>query len=297
MKVGIIPNLDKPRVANTVALLVDYLESRDIMVMLPEFAAEKLGRQRLSYPEADIAHGATIVAVLGGDGTLLSVARREHFWGVPLIGINMGHLGFLTEIEEDAVIPAFELILRGDYYLQDRMMLKASVWRKDVLVGEYYALNDCVITKGSFARIIRLEVHIGSSFLESFPADGVIISTPTGSTAYSLSAGGPIVDPSMQLMLMTPICPHMLQARPVVVPPNEIIRVCVHANHEEMALTLDGQEGILLFSQDVIIIERAANLTRLIKLPARTFYEVLRRKMTEGPREEEKRIARAPSHS
>lgn len=281
MPLGVIANLDKYTTEAVTRRIVEQLEQERADVMLPVNLATRIDCPRLGYMEQEIAESCSAIVVLGGDGTLLSVARRWPFWGVPLMGVNLGHLGFLTEVEEQGVPEALRMILKGEFRLQERMMLKATVMRNNLRVTESFALNDCVVTKGAFARMIRLEVHIGKSYLETFPADGVIISTPTGSTAYSLSAGGPIVDPSMQLMLLTPICPHMLQARPVVISPREKIRIHLHSVHEDMVLTLDGQEGIRLYPQDEVLIERADIVTRLVKIAPRSFYDVLRHKLTE----------------
>ena len=279
---GIIANLEKPVTIDVTRHILSYLSELGADAMLPINLATQIERPELGFTEQEIAQDSSAIIVLGGDGTLLSVARRWPFWGVPMLGVNLGHLGFLTEVEEDGTKEAVEMIVKSEFRLQERMMLKATVHRKGMRVSEAFALNDCVVTKGAFARMIRLEVHIGKSYLETFPADGVIIATPTGSTGYSLSAGGPIVDPSMQLMLLTPICPHMLQARPVVISAREKIRVKLHSVHEDMVLTLDGQEGIRLYPGDEVLIEKADIVTRLIKISSRSFYDVLRRKMSEA---------------
>ncbi|KAF0197401.1 MAG: NAD+ kinase [Bacillota bacterium] len=281
MPLGIIANLDKPTTVDVTRDILGYLSELGTDAMLPVNLAIQIERTELGFTEQEIAQESSAIIVLGGDGTLLSVARRWPFWGVPLLGVNLGHLGFLTEVEERGTKEAVAMIAKNEIRLQERMMLKATVHRKGIRVSEAFALNDCVVTKGAFARMIRLEVHIGKSYLETFPADGVIIATPTGSTAYSLSAGGPIVDPSMQLMLLTPICPHMLQARPVVISAREKIRIKLHSVHEDMVLTLDGQEGIRLYPDDEVLIEKADIVTRLIKIAPRSFYDVLRHKMSE----------------
>lgn len=278
---GIIANLDKPATVEVTRDILNYLSELGVEAMLPVNLATQIERTELGFTEQEIAQESSAIIVLGGDGTLLSVARRWPFWGVPMLGVNLGHLGFLTEVEEKGTKEAVQMIINNEFRLQERMMLRATVHRKGMQVTEAFALNDCVVTKGAFARMIRLEVHIGKSYLETFPADGVIIATPTGSTAYSLSAGGPIVDPSMQLMLLTPICPHMLQARPVVISAREKIRIKLHSVHEDMVLTLDGQEGVRLYPDDEVLIEKADIVTRLIKIAPRSFYDVLRHKMSE----------------
>ena len=289
MLLGIIPNMGKAKVIATARNLVAHLESKAAKVMLPLSAAQAIERQELGFTDQEIAQECTVIMVLGGDGTLISIARRWPFWGVPLIGVNLGHLGFMTEVEEDEAQHAINMIIEGEFRLQERMMLKASVQRGNAKIVESFALNDCVITKGAFSRMLKFDVFIGKSYLETFPADGIIISTPTGSTAYSLSAGGPVVDPSMQLMLLTPICAHMLQARPVVISPRDRIRIKLRASHEDIALTLDGQESFRLYPDDEVVLERADIVTRLVKLAPRSFYDVLRRKLYETPMGEGKK--------
>ncbi len=281
MTLGIIANLEKDNTVAVTQQMIAELTALRQDVMLPMSLASRIERQELGCLEQELAEACSAIVVLGGDGTLLSVARRWPFWGVPLMGVNLGHLGFLTEVEERGVTEALRMIVRGEFRLQERMMLKATVIRGNTALQEAFALNDCVVTKGAFARMIRLEIHIGKSYLETFPADGVIVATPTGSTAYSLSAGGPIADPAMQLMLLTPICAHMLQARPTVISPREKVRIRLHSVHDDIVLTLDGQEGVRLLPNDEVIIERADIVTRLIKVASRSFYDVLRHKLTE----------------
>jgi len=280
--IGIIANLEKDNAIRATRQVIAELTALRQEMMLPQSLAARIEREELGFTEQEMAETCSAIVVLGGDGTLLSVARRWPFWGVPLLGVNLGHLGFLTEVEEQGVTDALGMIVRGDFWLQERMMLKATVVRNGACVQEAFALNDCVVTKSAFARVIRLEIHVGKSYFETFPADGVLVATPTGSTAYSLSAGGPIVDPSMQLMLLTPICAHMLQARPTVISPSEKICIRLHAIRGNIALTLDGQESIRLLQSDEVIVERADIVTRLIKVAARSFYDVLRHKLTAG---------------
>jgi len=281
MSIGVIANLEKDSTIAVTRQIVAELTTLREEVMLPVSLAARIERQELGFLEQEIAEACSVIVVLGGDGTLLSVARRWPFWGIPLLGVNLGHLGFLTEVEEQGVTEALRMTVKGEFRLQERMMLKATVVRNNTRLAEAFALNDCVVTKGAFARMIRLEIHIGKSYLETFPADGIIVSTPTGSTAYSLSAGGPIVDPAMQLMLLTPICPHMLQARPVVISPREKVCIHLHSAHDDIVLTLDGQEGVRLQPEDEVVIEKADIVTRLVKMAPRSFYDVLRYKLTE----------------
>jgi len=279
MPIGVVGNLDKPLTEGVTRKIIAEADYGNSEIMLPHGLASQIGHPELGFCDQEIADQCSAIVVLGGDGTLLSVARTWPFWGMPLLGVNLGNLGFLTEVEEVDVLSALSALRRGDYALQERMMLRVLVNRDGRQVFESVVLNDCVVTKGAFARMIRLEVHIGDNFFKTFPADGVIVSTPTGSTAYSLSAGGPIVDPTMRLMLLTPICPHMLQARPLVVSPNDRIAVKVHSLHEDVVLTLDGQEGVRVYPRDVVVVECSDIVTRLVKIVPRSFYDVLRYKL------------------
>jgi len=279
MAIGIVGNLDKPLTAGVTRIIVAEFADGVGELMLPECLADHIGLPQLGFTDEALSKRCSALIVLGGDGTLLSFARSWPFWGMPLLGVNLGNLGFLTEVEEADVVRAVAVVRSGAYTIQERMMLRVVVNRDSRQVYESFVLNDCVVTKGAFARMIRLEVHIGNNFFKTFPADGVIISTPTGSTAYSLSAGGPIVDPSLRLMLLTPICPHMLQARPLVVSPHDRISVRVHSVHEDVVLTLDGQEGVRLYPKDEVVIESADIVTRLVKVVSRSFYDVLRYKL------------------
>lgn len=280
MVIGLIPNLQKQGAMTVCSELLSWLEKREVSVLLSTQSASCLKRIDLGAEDEDMAQRCDLIAVLGGDGTLLSVVRCWPFWGVPVLGINLGNLGFLTEIELDDLYPGMERVLAGDYFVQERMMLKAQVNRSDRVVNELYALNDVVVTKGAFSRMLHLELFIEHQFVDLLPADGVVIATPTGSTAYSLSAGGPIVDPNISALLLTPICAHSLHSRPMVIAPENRVIVKVHAQHDDIVLTMDGQETFRLLPEDQVVIGRASMVARLVKLPPRSFYDVVRRKFS-----------------
>lgn len=280
MVIGLIPNLEKPGAVTVCSELLAWLEQRGMQVLLSQQSALLLGRSALGTEDEELARRCELIAVLGGDGTLLSVVRRWPFWGVPVLGINLGNLGFLTEIELPDLYPGMERILAGDYFVQERMMLRAQVHRGDRVINELYALNDVVVTKGAFSRMLQLELYIEEQFADLLPADGVVVATPTGSTAYSLSAGGPIVDPNINALLLTPICAHSLHSRPMVIAPENRVIVKVHAQHDDIVLTMDGQETSRLLPRDRVVIGRASMAARLVKLPPRSFYEVVRRKFS-----------------
>ena len=228
------------------------------------------------------AEDIDLLVTLGGDGTLLRGARMVAHRHVPVLGVNLGYLGFLTSIPPSEIEPAFLRLLAGDCWFDERFMLEARVMNRDGRSDStYLALNDAVLHKGGFARVIRLGVYIGPNKEEvgSYSADGIILSTPTGSTAYSLSAGGPIVSPMVDCILATPICPHTLVLRPLVLPSNAEITVEVLTPSTELILTVDGQDGEGLQPGDKLLIRRAEASVPLVRFPGQTFFSTLRRKL------------------
>ena len=220
---------------------------------------------------------ADAALVLGGDGMLLQAARDLAGAGVPILGVNLGHLGFLTEVEPNELVWALPQLLRGDFHIEERMMADVVVCRTGVPVAEYRVLNDAVISRGTFARLVTLEALVDDSTLGVFVGDGLILATPTGSTAYSLSAGGPIVHPGVDGILVTPICPHTLGERSVLTRGEDTVRVLVKSPVEpdELVLTVDGRPGLRLVSGDEVRVSRSRVRVRLIRLAQRTFYDVL----------------------
>jgi NAD+ kinase len=225
-----------------------------------------------------------MIIVLGGDGTLLSVARLVRDYEVPILGVNLGGLGFLTEITLEELYRVLERVIQGDFITDERVVLNAAVIRRGERMAEFTVLNDAVINKGALARIIDLETTINGEYLTTFKSDGLIISTPTGSTAYNLSAGGPIVYPSLHSVIITPICPHTLTNRPIMVPDDVEVRVILKAKQQEVILTLDGQQGFYLEFEDMVEVRKAKSRILLIKSPYRHYFEVLREKLKWGGR-------------
>jgi NAD+ kinase len=225
-----------------------------------------------------------MIIVLGGYGTLLSVARLVGDRDVPILGVNLGGLGFLTEITLEELHRVVERVVQGDFITNERVVLNASVIRRGERMAEFIVLNDAVINKGALARIIDLETTINQDYVTTFKSDGLIISTPTGSTAYNLSAGGPIVYPSLHCIILTPICPHTLTNRPIVIPDDVVIRATLKAKQQEVILTLDGQQGFTLEFEDVVEVKKAEGRILLIKSPYRHYFEVLREKLKWGER-------------
>ena len=221
-----------------------------------------------------------LIIVLGGDGTLLSVARIAHLHEVPILAVNLGSLGFITEVALPEMYQTLEVVLKGEYTTEKRMLLSAALYRDNELVRSDFALNDVVINK-SAARIVNLEVRVGSQYMTSYRADGLIIATPTGSTAYSLSAGGPILHPAMNALLLCPICPFALTNRPIVVPDLSVLQVQLTTD-EEVQVTLDGQIGFTMSRNDYLEVQQAPTPVRLVQAPGKNYYQILRKKLHWG---------------
>jgi NAD+ kinase len=233
--------------------------------------------------KSDLPSQCDLIVVLGGDGTLLSVARLVGDLGVPILGVNLGGLGFLTATTLEEMFPAMDRVLAGDIVLDDRMMLAAQVRRRGERLTSHVALNDVVITKSAMSRIINLAVSVEGQHATSYRADGLIISTPTGSTAYSLSAGGPILFPTMDAVVLTPICSHTLTNRPIVLPGSQRVEVTLMTDQDVM-LTLDGQVGLALREHDTVEVRQAPARIRLVRFPHKDFFSVLRAKLKWGER-------------
>jgi NAD+ kinase len=223
------------------------------------------------------------VVVLGGDGTLLGAARRVGRFGSPILGVNLGGLGFLTGIPSERLYPVIEMMINGRLEVESRVMLETKVLRKNKVVCRFEVLNDVVINKGTLARIIDLGVAINEEFLTTFRADGLIISTPTGSTAYNLSAGGPILYPTMETFILTPICPFTLTNRPIIIPDTSVIQIKIKNESEEaVLLTFDGQVGFDLYYDDKVIIRKSEKKIKLFRPPDHSYFNILRTKLMWG---------------
>ncbi|MGH9629474.1 MAG: NAD(+)/NADH kinase [Bryobacteraceae bacterium] len=281
-KVGII---SKPGVSRTAELLqgaVAWLKERNVTVRFDDVTAAYLGRSD-GVPRESVPDGSQLIIVLGGDGTLLSAARAIAGRDIPLFAVNLGGLGFLTAITVEELYPELERAFRGEHRIGLRRMLNCELWRGENRVDQYEALNDVVLTKASLARMIELDAHVDSHFVCAYKADGLIISTPTGSTAYSLSAGGPIVFPTVEALCITPICPHMLTNRPVILPDESVIRI-VSRSDGDAYLTIDGQVGVSLEANDQIVCRLSDKTLRLVRPPHLRFFDVLREKLSWGER-------------
>jgi len=278
--IGIYPNFAKQNSINLSKNVIEWLLEKNIKVFLTEDKAMTLDLPELGLNWTGFIKQSDIIVILGGDGTLLKVARKVAPNETPLLGVNLGNLGFLTEVEVPELFDALTKVLNNDFVIEKRMMLEATVLKHNIEFQNFIALNDVVVTKGPFARLVHLEVYVNNEYIETYPADGLIVSSPTGSTAYSLSAGGPIVNPNVDLLLITPICPHTLHSRSIIISEDEKIRVVIKADHRDIMLTMDGQQGFKLRPNDEVIVKKANCYTKLIRLKKRSFYEVLRKKIS-----------------
>ena len=282
-RVGILLKRNKPEAIEITRELIRWFNERKIAVYLEDEVAGQFDGSA-GCPKEALPSQVEVILVLGGDGTLLSVVRLMGDNQVPILGVNVGGLGFLTEITLDNLYKVLEGLIQGDYKCHRRMTLNVHVVREGVMVADFTVLNDAIINKGALARIIDLETTISDEYLTTFKADGLIISTPTGSTAYSLSAGGPIVYPSLQTIVITPICPHTLTNRPIIIPDDAVIKATLNSKNEEVILTLDGQVGFSLQFGDTVEIQKGRNSILLIESPFKSYFEVLRTKLRWGER-------------
>ena len=283
-RVGLIAKPDAPAAPRVIRQVVEWLAAHGLTAVLEKETAglvPSASVQAASKPE--LPGLVDLLIVLGGDGTLLSMARAVGDLGVPILGVNLGGLGFLTATTLDEMVPALEAVRAGGMAIEERMVLGARLIRNGQTVGEYSALNDVVITKSAMSRIVDLAVSVGGRHATAYRADGLIISTPTGSTAYNLSTGGPILFPTMDAVVLTPIAPHTLSNRPIVIPASERIEVTL-LDDQDVMLTMDGQVGVPLRERDTVEVQKAAARIRLLRFPQKDFFSVLRTKLKWGER-------------
>jgi len=274
-KVGIIANSDKEKADEYSLRLGRWLSDRGLEVFFEEEIAGKINMPGVS--RNDLASAVDMIVVFGGDGTLLMAARMVMGSDVPVLGVNLGGFGFMAVVNLNEMLGTMEMILKEKCSISRRMMLSVSV--KD---AEYPALNDVVINRGNLSRMVNLETFVDGKYLSTFKADGLIISTPTGSTSYSLSSGGPIILPELDSIIINPICPHTLTKRPIVFPPDSAIEVIVWTKKGEASVTLDGQELFILKSGDRVGIKKSENYINLVESPHRDYLEILRTKLGWG---------------
>jgi len=282
--IGILVKLTRPDFARELTEILNWLNERGCQTLVAEDVAQELElSDTATAPRQRLPELSDILLVFGGDGTLLSAARLVGKFSAPILGVNLGTLGFLTETSLEDLIPSLERLLAGEYRISRRWKLAVELRRQEQSVASFEALNDAVINKGALARIISLDAYSGSDFIANFLADGLIVATPTGSTAYSLAAGGPILFPSESLIAITPICPHTLTNRPLILPATNQVRVLLRSGDEVM-LTVDGQVGSAMREGDELICTRSEKPIELIQPGSTTFFDILRQKLKWGER-------------
>ncbi|GAB4117385.1 MAG: NAD(+)/NADH kinase [Candidatus Caldatribacteriota bacterium] len=277
--IGLVVNYQKEKAKETVNYLVEWFRAKNIKVYVEGFSDKHLNQKGLHYKVEEFLPTVDLVLSLGGDGTLLRTARIATLKDLPILGINLGGLGFLTQVRLEELEQSLIKLYQGEYGLQKRMMLDCVIKRKDKKIKKFIALNDVVIGKGAYARIISLATYVHNDYVITYSADGLVISTSTGSTAYSLSAGGPIVHPSIDSIILTPICPHTLSARPLIINKNDEVKVILETEEEEVMVTVDGQEGFIIEAQDEVWIKKSSHQAKLITFKESNFYTVLREKL------------------
>ena len=283
-KIGIVSKPKKAEIREIVPQLVEWLRERDIEVSIDKETGSILESSEKCLTRNELPGKVDLLVVLGGDGTLLAAARALYRHEVPIFAVNLGDLGFLTVITRDELYPALEGVLSGNYRSERRVQIEGELVRADEVLSTFRALNDVVLNKGAIARIQDFEVYADGEFISNYKSDGLIVSTPTGSTAYSLAAGGPVVSPTVEAFIVTPICAHTLTNRPLVLRDSADIEIVVKSQREAAYLTVDGQVGIATHSEDIIRVRKSDSFVELIQPPQRNYYEILRQKLKWGER-------------
>lgn len=281
-KIGIISKTGKPEPIEILKGLIPWIRQKGYEVYFDTDTASMLNMEGI--PRSQIPNNAEIVIVLGGDGTMISVARLVAEKDIPILGVNIGGLGFLTAVQKDELYEVLEKVLAGECSIEERIMLKACVVRHSECISEFVVMNDVVVNKGALARIIDLETYINNTYVATFKADGLIVATPTGSTAYALSAGGPILYPTLNSIVIAPICPHTLTNRPIVMPDDILVEIVLKSKTEDVFLTLDGQVGFSLKQDDIVQVKKSNFKTKLFIPCERDYFEILRTKLKWGER-------------
>jgi NAD+ kinase len=274
--IGISAKVTSPAALDYAGHVIADLRQRGLGVCLDYATADKLDDRGQCVAKSDLGRHSNLLITFGGDGTLLSVARHAPA-DVPILGVNMGTLGFLTEVRVEEFPETLEHVLAGSFQTEERMTFDVAVADRS-----YRVLNDATINKSALARIVDMRVSVAGAFVSNFRADGLIVATPTGSTAYNLSAGGPIIHPAMSAIVITPICPHMLTNRPIVLPDGLDVEIRIATEHQEIFLTLDGQEGLPLTAADTVRVRKSATSVRLVRTGEKSYFDVLRAKLKWG---------------
>lgn len=283
-KVGITSKPRKAEIEPTLAALISWLRERHLDVLMDEEAGVPSESAIPRLTRSEIVSLADLLIVLGGDGTLLATARAVNDKPVPILAVNLGGLGFLTVTTLGELYSALEMVLAGEYHVETRVRLEAEVLRNGKTVSSHLALNDAVLNKGAIARVLDFDVWVDEQFMSTYKSDGLIVATPTGSTAYSLAAGGPVIVPQVNAFIVTPICAHTLTNRPIVLPDSVTLEVAMGDHQESVYLTVDGQVAVALRSDDRVRIRKAPYSIELIRPPHKTYFDILRQKLKWGER-------------
>lgn len=276
---GVAANISKPESRNRLFELLHVLAENKVTALLEQEAAALAGRSPEALALAEIGKRAEMIFVLGGDGTILRVARELEGAPTPMLGVNLGSLGFLTSVRSEELTAATKQILRGEYGISKRFTIQTTLSRAGKRLETHAALNDAVISRGAFSRIVRLRVSIDGELLTEYVCDGMIFATPTGSTAYSLSAGGPILLPDARACILTPICPHALSNRSVIAGEDSVVTCHVASAAGELLLTVDGQVQVRMQVGDEVEVRRSARTVQLVTPKGHAYFDVLRQKL------------------
>ncbi|MCD8036157.1 MAG: NAD(+)/NADH kinase [Clostridiales bacterium] len=278
--IGIVPNYDKEAAMNMVSDIASFLKEKECNPVVTYKIAEMTGLKNIGVTKYELYSKSDFIIVLGGDGTLLDTGRKAAKYGTPLLGLNMGTMGFLASADGKDAHETIEKVLNGEYKLEKRLMLEAEISSESDSPKQYKAVNDVCINRGVFTRITEYSVYVDDEYLATFRADGIIISTPTGSTAYNLSAGGPVLKPDIECMVITPICAHTLHSRSIVVSADDTIRIeASFGTNGDIIMSMDGQTSVILNNGDTINVKKSASSVNIIKTNTRSFYEILRKKL------------------
>ena len=282
--IGVIPNKLKDANLNITDFIAGWFNNKGSTIYASHDVKSQLSSTVIGVDDNELYEICDNLIVVGGDGTILGVAGNASDKGIPIVGVNLGRLGFLADIEPQHLEASLQKLFEEDYEIEERMMLKATVVSAQGEQSVYYALNDINITRGNFSRLVELEIKVNGDLCDIYPADGIIIASPTGSTAYNLSAGGPIIVPHSNTYVITPICPHTIHAKSIMVSDKDRVEVKTLEEGNDMALSIDGRLEMYVTSEHSVYVERADKVTKLIKLSQRKFFDILREKMVERRR-------------
>src|SRR6056297_4281671 len=276
--IGLVLNTEKNNSLEISNKMIQLIKDKGLNYLLEENGAKKLNLNHKRASFETLRKKADLIIVFGGDGTFLHTSLNFIGTGIPLMGINLGRIGFLTEIETNELDEALNAIISGNYRIENRNTLEVCIKREGKNIQKKYAVNDVVINRAADGEMLKVDMHINKEFVNSYRGDGIIVSTPTGSTAYSFSAGGPIINPQVKALLITPLCPHAVHVKPMVISDEEIIEIDVEGQKDKVFLTTDGRDSVKLKLDDIVRLKSSKQEISLIKFPDRTFYTILRNK-------------------